>query len=81
MAAASKQKINVEELNGFCFSSAQIPDTTRPISQDLHSCDVQLDPWEVRNKALIEKSEHKNQGMSQRYSSCFSGMSHGIKSM
>lgn len=63
----------------FCFCNAQIPDT-RPISQDLHSCDVQLDPWEIRNKALIEKSEHRNQGMSQSYSSCLKGMSHGLKS-
>lgn len=61
----------------FCLSNAQIPDY---ISQDLHSCDVQLDPWEIRNKVLIEKSEHWNQGMSQSYSSCLTGMSHGLKS-
>lgn len=59
----------------FCFSNAQIPDSTRPISQDLHGCDVQLDPWEFRNKALIEKSERRNQGMSQSYSSCLKEIS------
>lgn len=51
----------------FYFSNTQMPDITRPLSQDLHSCDEQLDPWEIRNKALIEKSEHRSQGMSQSY--------------
>lgn len=58
----------------FCFSNAQIPDSARPISQNLHSCDVQWDPWEIRNKALIEKSEHRNQALSQSYSSCLHGL-------
>lgn len=64
----------------FCFSNAQIPYTPRAISQDLHSCDAQLAPWEIRNKALTEKSKPSNQGMSQSYSSCLKGSSHGLKS-
>lgn len=86
LAAAPKQKLHAEELNRrwtcSSVSAFLMPKslTTRPISQGLHSCDVQLDPWEIRNKALIEKSEHRNQGMSQSYSSCLCGMSHGLKS-